>query len=184
MFRYLIFNSFDLDERIFHEVELARAEVRCSFSQIKATVIGPLKYIYIFSLSLSLSARNCTFFVRTKPEKRKQKGKQGVTRRDFTFGGILLDFILNRWKKFRFTFLVSWPLALKIFCSYIAIFSRFLSISKYTKIGETKNKFIASQSFLSSDVVPTEFKKRKRRIIVYGLWSLVMVRNQFASARG
>ena len=38
----------------------------------------------------------------------------------------------------------------------------------------------ASRRFLSGDVTPTR-SKRKRRIVVYGIWSLVMVRNQLAA---
>ncbi|KAF3424334.1 hypothetical protein E2986_13627 [Frieseomelitta varia] len=47
------------------------------------------------------------------------------------------------------------------------------------KRGKTNNKFIASQSFLSSD---TDGFKKKATNLLYTVWSLVMVRNQLTSA--
>ena len=54
------------------------------------------------------------------------------------------------------------------FRSKIVIFPQFSGIFKWDKTGKANDKFITSQSFLSSDVVSTSIK-RKRRIILYGL---------------
>ena len=43
--------------------------------------------------------------------------------------------------------------------------------------GETNNKFITSQSFLSGDI-PTSFEKKRATSYCIRFWSLVMVRNQ------
>ena len=48
----------------------------------------------------------------------------------------------------------------------VATFSQLLSIFK-RNLGETNDEFIIYQLFLSSDIIPTS-SKRKRRIIVYG----------------
>ena len=65
---------------------------------------------------------------------------------------------------------------------YFLNFKYILSIFKYNQ-GETGNKFITSESFLSSDIMPTSLK-RKRRTLLYTVWSLVMVRNRLSEASG
>ena len=59
---------------------------------------------------------------------------------------------------------------------FVTFFSA-LSTFEWNKIDETNNKSIACQSFLSGDIVPTS-SIRKRRVIVYVVRSLVMVRNR------
>ena len=54
------------------------------------------------------------------------------------------------------------PRTSRIFCPKIAILSQF-----QVYLSKANNKFITCQQFLSSDIVPTS-SKRKRRIIVHG----------------
>ena len=72
---------------------------------------------------------------------------------------IVLEFNLLRWTDV--------PCTLRIFCPKNCNIPSVSSIFKYNP-GKTNNKFITSQSFLSSDITPTS-SKGKRRIIVYGL---------------
>ena len=57
-----------------------------------------------------------------------------------------------------------------------------LSIFKRNEIGETNNQFITSQSFLSSDITPTSFKKESDESL-YTVWLLVTVRKLQARGR-
>ena len=57
-----------------------------------------------------------------------------------------------------------------------------LSIFKYP--GETSNKFITSQYFLSSDITRTSSKGKESDELLCTVWSLVVVRNQLQAQRG